>query len=377
MLKKRAEAVRPEEVRENMNDCLVSIVVPVYKAENYLDDCLKSVLAQSYPSIEIVLVDDGSPDRCPEICDRYGSEYRQVKVIHQENQGSGPARNAGILAASGKYIYFLDADDQLDGENAIAVLVLRAEEKHADITMGSFRKFCDGEIQGVNHHHLRDGEYVNTGKFRFDGFYRYGHLPYDCGKLYRREFLTEHKLFCPNYSFAEDKGHNMLCYACHPVYAFVDDSVFLYRFHQASATNQYQENLMSVWIATARDFHEELDRRGIKEDYHDLTDFHIFFGSFFLVKQELQAGKGVFRAAEIMRQYGSDPFVKAAMGDLARGRYRENVSALSWRIMIRCASLLFSVHGYFLYAFGIALLRGFHVDGKISEKRNKRKQVDA
>ncbi len=130
---------------------------------------------------------------------------------------------------------------------------------------------------------------------------------------------------------------------------------------------------MPVWISIARDLQDTLEQRGISEDYRDLTDFHIFFGSFFLVKQELQAGKGIIRAAGSLKQYGKDPFVRQAMRDLARGKYKEDISSLPWRITIRCASILFAVHGYFPYALGIALLRGFGVDGKITEKRNRRK----
>lgn len=360
-------------MRESMSDHLVSIIIPVYKTEEFLDDCMQSVLEQAYPSVEILLVDDGSPDRCPQLCDQYAAEYPQVKVIHQENQGLGMARNTGINAARGEYVFFVDSDDRLDGKDAIGILVRAAEEKKADITMGNYRKFSETETLDVNRHHLRDGEYVLTGQFRFNGFYRYGHLAYNWGKLYRREFLTDNQLYCRAYPFTQDKAHNMLCYACHPVYAFVDDSVYLYRLNESSVTFRYKENMMPVWISIARDFQDELDRRGIQEDYHDLTDFHIFFGSFFLVKQELQAGKGIFRAASIMKQYGRDPFVKMAMKDLAKGKYQGNISSLPWRIMIRFASMLFAVHGYLLYALGIALLRGFGVDGKITDKRNRRK----
>lgn len=356
-----------------MNDCLVSIVMPVYKTEEFLDACVQSVLGQNYPSIELLLVDDGSPDRCPELCDQYAAKYPQITAIHQKNQGLGMARNAGIAAAHGKYVFFIDSDDLMDGKDAIGILVKAAEEKRADITVGNYRKFNETETLDVNRHHLRDGEYVRTGGFRFDGFYRYGHLAYNWGKLYRREFLTENDLFCRAYPFTQDKAHNMLCYACNPVYAFVDDSVYLYRLNEASVTFRYKENLMPVWISIARDFHETLDQRGIREDHHDLTDFHIFFGSFFLVKQELQAGKGVFRAASIMKQYGKDPFVKQAMCDLAKGKYKENISSRPWRFVIRCASMLFAAHGYLFYTLGIALLRGFGVDGKITEKRNRRK----
>ena len=93
---------------------LYSIVVPVYKVEKYLDRCVESLIGQTYRDIEIILVDDGSPDLCPEICDKYAALDSRVRVIHKENGGLSDARNFGIDAASGDYIMFVDSDDYID-----------------------------------------------------------------------------------------------------------------------------------------------------------------------------------------------------------------------------------------------------------------------
>ena len=90
---------------------LISVIVPVYKVEQYLDRCVSSVLAQTYQNTEIILVDDGSPDGCPAMCDAYEKQYANVCVIHQENKGLSGARNAGIDAAKGEYLAFVDSDD--------------------------------------------------------------------------------------------------------------------------------------------------------------------------------------------------------------------------------------------------------------------------
>lgn len=111
---------------------LVSIVIPVYKIERFLSDCVNSVLGQSYQALEILLVDDGSPDGCPALCDGFAETDARVRVIHQQNGGLSRARNAGLAAACGKYVYFLDSDDYLAAE-AIERLVVRAEETDADI----------------------------------------------------------------------------------------------------------------------------------------------------------------------------------------------------------------------------------------------------
>ena len=90
---------------------LVSIIVPIYKVEKYLDVCVQSIRCQTYPCLEIILVDDGSPDSCPQLCDRYAREDSRITVIHKKNGGLGDARNAGAKRAQGKYLLFVDSDD--------------------------------------------------------------------------------------------------------------------------------------------------------------------------------------------------------------------------------------------------------------------------
>lgn len=92
-------------------EALISVIIPVYKVEDYLKRCVDSVLAQTYQNIEIILVDDGSPDHCPKMCDDYAKKQEKIRVIHQGNKGLSGARNAGIDAAQGEYIAFLDSDD--------------------------------------------------------------------------------------------------------------------------------------------------------------------------------------------------------------------------------------------------------------------------
>ena len=94
-----------------MTTPLISVIVPVYRVEEYLERCVKSILSQTYKNLEVILVDDGSPDQCPAICDACAEKDVRVKVIHQENKGLSGARNAGIDAASGEYLAFVDSVD--------------------------------------------------------------------------------------------------------------------------------------------------------------------------------------------------------------------------------------------------------------------------
>ena len=95
---------------------LVSIIVPVYNVQNYLDRCLKSLINQTLKDIEIILVDDGSPDLCPEMCDAFAAKDSRIHVVHKKNGGLSSARNAGMAVATGKFIGFVDSDDSVDPE---------------------------------------------------------------------------------------------------------------------------------------------------------------------------------------------------------------------------------------------------------------------
>lgn len=115
-----------------INHVLVSVVIPIYKTEKYLERCVNSILSQTYKNLEIILIDDGSPDNCPVICDKIAETDSRVKVMHKVNQGLGMARNSGIEIATGKYICFFDSDDFIE-KNAIELLVAAAEQYNAEI----------------------------------------------------------------------------------------------------------------------------------------------------------------------------------------------------------------------------------------------------
>ena len=97
-----------------MNQPLISVIVPIYKVEEYLDRCVESIVNQTYKSLEIILVDDGSPDNCPQMCDSWAGKDNRIKVVHKENGGLSDARNAGMPFATGEIISFIDSDDWIE-----------------------------------------------------------------------------------------------------------------------------------------------------------------------------------------------------------------------------------------------------------------------
>lgn len=115
---------------------LVSVIVPVYKVEAYLDRCLKSIVRQTFKNLQIILVDDGSPDTCPQKCDKWAKIDSRVTVLHKKNEGSSSARNYGLRAAKGEYICFVDSDDWV-AENYVEKLWFNLRHYEADVA------YCD------------------------------------------------------------------------------------------------------------------------------------------------------------------------------------------------------------------------------------------
>lgn len=113
---------------------LVSVIVPIYNVEQYLPRCIESILAQTYKNFELILVDDGSPDKCPEICEKYAEKDNRISVIHKINGGLSDARNAGLDIAKGDFITFVDSDDMI-APNAIEILLNAFKESNADIVI--------------------------------------------------------------------------------------------------------------------------------------------------------------------------------------------------------------------------------------------------
>ena len=114
---------------------LISVIVPIYNVEPYLRRCVDSILAQKYRNLEIILVDDGSPDDCPQICDEYAAQDERIKVIHKANGGLSSARNAGLDAASGDWVSFIDSDDWIEPD-MYEVLLRNAGNANAEISVG-------------------------------------------------------------------------------------------------------------------------------------------------------------------------------------------------------------------------------------------------
>lgn len=125
---------------------LISIIIPIYKIEDCVDRCINSIINQTYSDLEIILVDDGSPDRCPGICDEWAQKDARIKVIHRENGGLSAARNSGIDQASGTFLLLVDGDDYI-APNMVEILYKAIKMSDAEIALCDFEKGSDSNFQ--------------------------------------------------------------------------------------------------------------------------------------------------------------------------------------------------------------------------------------
>lgn len=130
-------------------DDLVSIIVPIYKVEKFISKCVNSIVKQTYKNIEILLIDDGSPDKCPEICDSIAEKDSRIKVIHNKNHGLSFTRNYGLEKANGKYICFVDGDDYIEND-FVEVLLNLIKKYKTKLACVSFKEVDENEIYQNN-----------------------------------------------------------------------------------------------------------------------------------------------------------------------------------------------------------------------------------
>lgn len=163
---------------------MISIIVPVYKAERYLRKCVESLLAQTFTDLEIILVDDGSPDTCPLICDEYAQKDKRIRVIHQNNLGQSMARNNALSIAVGEYIGFVDSDDWVEKEYCQTLYDLIQGK---DLAICSYNTVYEGKPLSKRKHELQSTISLNKNKLWYEVFGNLNNAAWN--KLYRRELL--------------------------------------------------------------------------------------------------------------------------------------------------------------------------------------------
>ncbi len=248
-----------------MNNPLISVIVPVYKVEPYLPQCLDSIIGQTYKNLEIILVDDGSPDRCGEICDEYAQKDSRIKVIHQHNGGVVRARNAGIAVATGDWLSFVDSDDWLDS-TMYEELLKKTLQKDVQIVccdwyvVNETTRMKSAVSCGFEEEPVKNMQLFLEDKIK-------GYL---WNKIIERDFYNNCRIKSDvDCTIMEDKYVLLQLLYNNPKMAYIDTPLYNYLMRDSSASNN---NTICPFIQGAPNvvhMYEYLQEKGVLEKYKE------------------------------------------------------------------------------------------------------------
>ncbi len=260
----------------------ISVIIPIYKVEQYLNECLQSVFAQTYKDLEIILVDDGSPDNCPQLCDDYAKDDNRIKVIHKTNGGLSDARNAGLREATGDYVIFLDSDDYwLDNRLIEALIDECKKEDNIDIVLfhrkdyyESTKKWISGKpykIECINNKTRNEiFKYLLLNKqFNMSA----------CFQIIRRELLIKNNLFFEKSQLSEDIDWSLRMWLYIDKIRVVNIEGYAYRHRPESITTSYDIKHAANFAAVLDKWFNLIRKENIIKD-EELSNLYLGYLSY-------------------------------------------------------------------------------------------------
>ena len=313
---------------------LVSIIVPVYNVQNYLDRCLKSLINQTLKDIEIILVDDGSPDLCPEMCDAFAAKDSRIHVVHKKNGGLSSARNAGMAVATGKFIGFVDSDDSVDPEMYDKMSTILVRENVDFVMSDYFRVPTEGKpflktlsidaglydkdkIRSIIFPQLIMGENLEYGPLL-----SVWHCLYDAGFLKKN-----HLLFDESVKWSEDNIFSAIAgYQANSFFYMKGEGLYHYYQNDGTITTGYREGAWQVYRLMNEHLHRFFDSVNDYDFTRQLKLHLIFYACNSLGQSRLadvSKSEKIAMIRDIMRDYA---LVKA---------FRDFTYPKSWNIKLK------------------------------------------
>ena len=265
-----------------MKNDMISIIIPIYNVEKYLEKCLDSILNQTYKNLEIILIDDGSTDNSPNICNSYCEKDKRIKIIHKNNEGVSSARNKGIELSKGKYIVFIDSDDYVSNEH-IEVLYDCIISNNVDLVISNLIDISEDGI--ILNNEEKESFLMNKDQclkelLSEDNFY---HLC--CGNIYRKDLLEKIRFNC-KYSIAEDLDFLYRYIKQISSAYFLSKNTYYYLKREGSATNSiYSEKwndelkicnfIISEMVELENNFHKYAKRKYIRLNINQAYRFKL------------------------------------------------------------------------------------------------------
>lgn len=292
-----------------MHQPVISVIVPVYHVEKYLDKCVESIVKQTYKALEIILVDDGSPDRCPEICDGWAKKDSRIKVIHKKNGGVSTARNAGLDAASGEFIGFVDGDDIIFPE-FYKTLVIQALDNEADISACAFNRLHDDYSEYVeNSCYIREQKNYSAQELLQEYFKTCkGEWVSLCNKIIRSSLFSGIRF--PQGRVFEDWTLAPVLYSRAAKISFTPEKYYGYVIHGESIMRT--ETIKRYHDCVCADYDHFLYFNNL-----GITDFNGYIRSF--AKSDFRKCIKVYDASESAKEYLKEAYAKGMeIGGLGR-----------------------------------------------------------
>lgn len=214
--------------------CFFSVIIPVYNAEKYLNQCVDSVLLQTFNDYEIILVNDGSKDNSASICDEYAKNNERIKVIHKENGGAASARNIGLKAAAGEYVFFVDSDDFLCTENCLSTIYssLVSNPSQFDVIIFKAVKSYDGDNQYIDYYGdycqeiISSNDPVTVFEFMLKSNKQ---IATPCNRSIKRAFLIDNNIFFKEGAIAEDVIWSVELFEKARNVVVINENIYAYR----------------------------------------------------------------------------------------------------------------------------------------------------
>ena len=260
---------------KKVSNPLISVIIPVYKVEKHLEKCVDSVINQTYKNLEIILVDDGSPDNCPKICDEYAKKDKRIKVIHKENGGVGSARNKGMEKAVGEYITFVDSDDWLEKNFIQEMLFIINKYKVDYVTCGYYRVYenkkeiINGNLEEIV---IDSKEYVNK-LLNVQNGYGFVHM-----KLIKKEKISSLR-FEEKLVVGEDALFNIqLCKNIDKIVIY-NKPLYNYYFNTNSVVrkynNEYCNNYLKSMIYMSEYIRKNYKSENVIQNLYNYIAYHV------------------------------------------------------------------------------------------------------
>lgn len=276
---------------------MVSIIVPIYKVEKYINKCIDSILNQKLKDFELILVDDGSPDNCGKICDEYSKKDNRIKVVHKKNGGLVSARQAGFKVSTGEYIGFVDGDDYIE-ENMFFDMMEKAKEYNADMVLCDFfHLYPDKKVKSKQY--FEGGFYDKKSlekyiypKMIFSGsYYSFGFTPSCWSKIFKREVLENNIMKVDTrIKMGEDAAFTYPCMLdSNNIYFIKNKYLYNYRINPKSMTQSYDKNLWNIILLP----YYRLKEKSFESDF-DISfqlSYYLLYLINFVIRNEAKAGK--------------------------------------------------------------------------------------